>query len=122
MDFQLLGKTLKPTGQTYILPKDGDILKAYNSQDKYKKPIKVFKNYNIYMYGFDKKSNRYYMDCFKVTSNSTKYIFLFRVKNKAFLMCYKKNNLTIVRKIQNMICSYFEISYNTLESIKPVFN
>ena len=67
MSFKLLTKTLRPKGPTYILPPDGDILKAYNSQDKKKKPMSILRKYNIYIYTYNKQ---YLIDFSKITSKS----------------------------------------------------
>ncbi len=108
---QLLGKTLKPKGPSYILPRDGNILKAYNSQDKHKKPMKVFKKYNIYVYGFDKKSKRYFIDCDKVTSKSSEYIFLFKSRTNLFLMWHKERGKIIFNSNTDTIVNDINIHY-----------
>ena len=124
MCIQLLGKTLKPSGQIYILPplgpggKNGNILHAYNSQDKDKKHMKSFKKYNIYTYYYDIKRKTYHIDCSKVTSKSKEYIFMFKSKNNLLLMCYKyldklyniqiKNIFSINDKIVKDINKYYK--------------
>ncbi len=95
MDIQLVGKTLKPAGYTYIIPStgpevDGDISKSYNSKDKTKKPINIFKTFNIYLYSFEKKLKKFNLDCNRVKVSSDYYLFMFKFGNKLFLMAHKK--------------------------------
>ena len=99
MSFKLLTKTLRPKGQIYILPPDGNILKAYNSKDTYKKPMSIFRKYNIYIYTYNKKYKQYLIDCTRITSKSKNYIFLFKKGNKLWLMWHKERGRWTIGKL-----------------------
>ncbi len=121
MNLQDICKALKPAGQTFILPDNGDILRSYNSQDKYKKPMKVFSKYNILLYYYDKQFKQYNIDCSNIITNNIHYIFIYTNGIKAWLMMYKPKKKIIFSNddqvVQTINKSYKEECLDKMSNI-----
>ncbi len=118
MSFQTTVKKLRTSGHIYKLPINGDILKSNNIIDG-KKGF-IFKNYNIYMYYYNSKVKKYFIDCSIVKKKGGKYLLFFKSikNNKVWLM--KDNKGTIKLNDNNIIIKTFNKYYKEQCTIEHI--